>query len=256
MVTSAAKKAPKTPLLPIYSICSESYREVYAVFHSSLEAIGYPAELVITKFYDDSGFEARGFQTPSWYFAIQQKLGFIIEQVKANPGKLIISSDVDIQFFPPFMEADIGRRMEEKRLDMLFMREMSREEPPINGGFIAIRCTEAVGQLLESVLERIRKEQLPFADQTAFTEALRSREHGVQFETIPMDLVIWGTVIPPAILKAWFHHAVCCSTNAEKLAQFKAIQAARVAGSTWPRRAAHPARVLFRLLKAFLKRFF
>jgi len=248
-------KTPTTHLLPIYSICSESYREVYAVFRDSLEAIGYPSELIITQFYDDSDFDARGFQTPSWYFAIQEKLRFILDQVRANPGKLIISSDVDIQFFPPFLEADIALRMDERHLDMLFMRELTREEPPINAGFIVIRCTEVVGRLLESVLERIRKEQLPFADQTAFTEALREREHCVEFDTIPKELVIWGTATPPAIFDAWFHHAVCCSTNAEKLAQIHTIRVIRDAGSTWARKTGYRSRVLLRQLKARFRRF-
>jgi len=219
-------------LLPIYSICSESYREVYAVFRASLEAIGYPAEKVVTLFYDDSDVAARGFQTPSWYFAIQEKLRFILSQVRAHPGQFIISSDVDIQFFPPFRNCDLGCVMEKHGLDLLFMREASQEEPPINGGFIVIRCTEDVARLLEAVLARISREQLPYADQTAFIEALRSGLHPVRVDTIHKSKVIWGLAVPAVVSEIWFHHAVCCHTNLEKLAQFEAV---RVAMSACPR---------------------
>lgn len=222
-------------LLPIYSICSESYREVYDVFRTSLEAIGYPADKIITRFYDDSDFAARGFQTPSWYFAIQEKLRFVLSQVRAHPGRFIIASDVDIQFFPPFRNADLGRIMEENGLDLLFMREVAQEEPPINGGFIVIRCTDDVACLMESVLERIQREQLPYADQTAFAEALRSGLHPVRVDTIHRDKVIWGLVMPAVVSEAWFHHAVCCCTNPEKLAQFEAVRTIRAAGSARPK---------------------
>lgn len=221
---------PKS-LLPIYSICSESYREVYAVFRASLEAIGYPAEKVVTLFYDDSDVAARGFQTRSWYFAIQEKLRFILSQVRAQPGQFIISSDVDIQFFPPFRDYDLGCVMEKHGLDLLFMREVSQEEPPINGGFIVIRCTEDVARLLEAVLARISREQLPYADQTAFIEALRSGLHPVRVDTIHKSKVIWGLAAPTVVSEVWFHHAVCCHTNLEKLAQFEAVRAIRAAGS-------------------------
>ena len=213
-------------LLPIYSICSESYREVHAVFRASLEAIDYPAEKVVTLFYDDSDVVARGFQTPSWYFAIQEKLRFILSQVRAHPGQFIIASDVDIQFFPPFRDVDLGRVMEKHGLDLLFMREVAQEEPSINGGFIVIRCTADVARLMEAVLERISQEQLPYADQTAFTEALRGGCHPVRVDTIHQSKVIWGLVMPAVVSDAWFHHAVCCYTNPEKLAQFEVVRAA------------------------------
>ncbi|WP_005036244.1 putative nucleotide-diphospho-sugar transferase [Holophaga foetida] len=215
--------------LAIYSVCSEGYRDVYSVFRKSLEDIGYPAEQIITKFYDDSDFDAKGFQTPSWYFAIQEKLRFVLSQVRTHPGKFIISSDVDIQFFPPFLEADLGQLMNARNLDLLFMRELSNEVPPVNAGFIVIRCTEEVARLLESISGRIAEEQLPFADQTAFSEALRSGAHEVRFDTIDTDKVIWGLAAPPVISDAWFHHAVCCRTNAEKLNQFEAIRTIRAA---------------------------
>jgi hypothetical protein len=244
--------------LPICSVCSERYRPVHAVFRESLLGIGYPEERILTRFYDDDAFDATGFRTPSWHHALREKVRFALEQARANRGRCIIVSDVDIQFFPPFARVDFARTLRERKLDMLFMRELTEQEPPVNAGFIAVRCNDRVIGLLEAVSWRIADERLPFGDQTAFADALASGAHGVRYGTIGEDKVVWGLRCPGLVSDAWFHHAVCTATGEEKLAQFEAVRALRAAPAgpvraAW-RRIAGKRKALTRPIRSWIRR--
>lgn len=98
------------------------------------------------------GFEVRptliGIEGPGDYLSdeflrcIRAKLDLVVRSIAENPGKVIVWSDVDIQFFDA-SPSELTAELESSEYDVLFQRESPRLND-VNTGFFVCRCIPAV----------------------------------------------------------------------------------------------------------------
>lgn len=144
--------------------------------------------------------------TAGWYNILRKRIEFLISKIKENDGRIIIWSDIDIQFFGT-CGAYIIRAMQEK--DIVFQSERSEQWPEkeVNGGFAVIRCNARTLSLYESVLQ-CDLENLPMGDQSAINDLLKDHRSDLRWDVLPRQF--WapshGDHPPEDIV---LHHANC-----------------------------------------------
>ena len=201
-------------MIPTFCVYSDNYEPLFQKFHDTLP-LGF--DLKVKKIVLEEPF---GFRTDSWYNAIQQKLNFVLENISSLPlNTLFCVSDTDIYFFKKSNELykyvkDTFQK--DLRLQVLIMQEDDLNQP--NGGFIFLRNTPIVQELLKRMIQGA-VQRLPFADQSV----LQTEISRIRHRYINRNYVVWGTKIFNAKM-ALFHHAVCCGTVDEKLAQQELIK--------------------------------
>lgn len=201
-------------MIPMLCVYSENYVDLFNKFRDSVP-LGF--ELKPKKIELLPPF---GFQTDSWYSAIEQKIRYVLDSIKTVPeNALFCISDTDIYFFGKTNElyTYVQRCFQrDTKLQLLVMEEDDIQKP--NGGFMVLKNSPKIRRLIENMLEGTAK-KLPLADQSILYRDIPYVKH----QYIDRDLVAWGTKMknPQKVL---FHHAVCCRTVEEKLSQQELIK--------------------------------
>lgn len=181
------------------------------------------------------------FGSPGFERAVRDKMDFLARRVRELPGRILLWSDVDIQFFrpaaPAILESLEGR-------DALFLAEHwpARE---INTGFIVIRCNDRTLRFFEAIRDTDFS-RLPYHEQSAINDRLTANPDGLSWDVLPATF--WckssGGLPPPGII---LHHANCTRARVEggrrvsslelKLAQLDQVsrQVARYGRRPWLR---------------------
>lgn len=134
-----------------------------------------------------------------------KKLYFLLEKIKENIGRIIIYSDVDIQFFRScnniILDLIDGN-------DLLFQSENVNSNKVINSGFIVIRCNENTLKMFKECSEmRIDQNVSSFFDQTILQYYITINSY-IKWNVLPIEFYnrCFGVAIPQNIV---LHHATC-----------------------------------------------
>ena len=199
--------------IPVLTVWSNNYKVLYDRMENTLPK----SFKLLSKKIDiiDDGY---GFGKKSFYQAIEKKILYIVEYLRSEKeGKVVLASDSDIFFTRDTDELyKIGLDMC-KTCSMVFMREGRQSQ--VNGGFYFIRNSKEIQDFLkkaaDSVIGNIRHSGGD-ADQLFFNEELPRAPF--KWAYFPPSKMIWGWELVHA-QEALFHHAVCCGTVSEKIAQ-------------------------------------
>jgi len=93
------------------------------------------------------------FLSPEFLVCIRKKIDLVVRSIGENPGKLIVWSDVDIQFFK-LVPQDLEVAIEASGKDILFQRESPRMTD-VNTGFFVCRCGPTVMEFFSKVHEQL-----------------------------------------------------------------------------------------------------
>lgn len=141
--------------------------------------------------------------TLGWYNILRKRIGFLLDKIKENWGKIIIWSDIDIQFFGK-CSGLISKSIIDK--DIIFLSEHWPKKE-VNGGFYVMRCNSKTLLFLESVLQT-KIEELPRGDQTAMNDILKANIIGIKWDILPRQFWAMSHGWPPPISLV-LHHANC-----------------------------------------------
>jgi hypothetical protein len=165
---------------------------------------------------------AGDFASAEFLAAIAEKVRMISESITDNPGDWIVWSDVDIVFFrraaARLAEAISGAGMHQ----LLFQREF-RGDGDVNGGFIAIRCTDAVRAFFDEVGERLIVN--PGKNEQDIYNVLLREPGVVEWGWLPKDFVARSHGWPPRRVMS-IYHANCTAGPGgieQKLRQFRLL---------------------------------
>ena len=119
-------------------------------------------------------------KAPDGIISLEKRNEFQIRTIKENWGRVIIWSDIDIQFHAKCSDL-INIALSGK--DVVYQAEhWSKKEA--NVGFAAIRCNEKTLELYTSVLQYDLK-SLPFSDQSAINDILSKNRIGIEWDVLP-----------------------------------------------------------------------
>jgi len=184
------------------------------------------------------------------YEGVLFKTTFIYNAIKENLGKIILVSDIDIQFFSKTRKFVLETIQNN---DVVFQSHWFPNRKTINIGFMAIRCNERTLDLWEKVLSMVRMQH--GGDQRAimnllgvwpknglgiFPEVKLKPQVTVKWALFPRKVWCFNNTkeldkIAP--LDMILHHATFARTQAEKLAQMEqvALAAKQVKKMSWQR---------------------
>lgn len=192
--------------MKLYSIYTDEMEEIRQIFLNSMKDDWE----VHIEYFGKAGKGNGDFHTQGWIDIQKRKLDFIISKIEANPGDVIIWSDIDIQFFAkctPLIEQAIEGK------DIVFQAEYWPKKDEINSGFSVIRCNERSLALYRTVAQ-YDLDKLQVADQTAINNILKKNEIGIKWDVLPsqfwaMSHYMYNSADPP--LDVVLHHANCTS---------------------------------------------
>ncbi len=162
---------------------------------------------------------------PSWYIALREKIRFIYQAVQDNIGDVIVTSDVDIQFFRksfPMIKKFIRNN------DIIFQSEYWPSDGHVNTGFMAIKCNEKTLQLWKYISE-MKIEELELGDQSAVNHVLQNKLVNLKWDVFPRSVWAYSQGDAPPI-DIILHHANdvepkdCQSTLEAKIEQLKNLK--------------------------------
>lgn len=130
--------------MKIYTLLSDSHKIFYdKYFYKSLKKYEPNAEVDVST--TEQICKSGSFYDNGWKDAMKQKVVCYIKACKENMNNFFIWSDVDIEFYAPFIE-DCLKEIEDK--DIAF--QYAKRE--YNAGFFICRCTEKTLKFFEHVL--------------------------------------------------------------------------------------------------------
>lgn len=153
---------------------------------------------------------------------------YLIDVIRANWGKVIVASDIDIQFFGP-TEKIVEDAIKEN--DIVFQRcYYGQDIRPldINIGFMAIRCNESSLRLFSKCLEKIKMTGEP--EEMIINKILEKNKLNLKFGYFPMSIwaypgmgkrLLWILKTPPMIT---LHHAIYATVEDQKIKQMNLIR--------------------------------
>lgn len=143
------------------------------------------------------------FATRGYVELLRRRTNFLIDLIKERSGQILVWSDVDIQFFgrcEPFIRSAL------RSADLAFLAEdPARSE--VSGGFVAIRCNAST-QSFYAAVAATPFENLPFYDQSAVSQLLRSGQPAVSWTMLPGQFWAMSHLGPPPA-DIVLHHANC-----------------------------------------------
>ncbi len=142
------------------------------------------------------------------------KLRLLIDAIKENWSKIIIFSDIDIQFFG-ITETVILESMQNN--DIAFQEQSGGIK---NIGFMAIQCNEKTLSLWEQTCKEFERNK--GWDQEIVNEILRDNANNIRWVYFPPQ--IWHTGSHNLPSKILLHHATFCSGEKEKLNQMNVVR--------------------------------
>ena len=223
---------PNVQVPKVFTVTSKNYKELTDVYLETLAPERNGFNLVLLEM-EMSHFKKFGFRTDSWYFAMEKKIEFLVEELdKCQQGERIVVSDADIQYFHPARIHDLIRQAQEKDLDWYGMAEgkPNARQPrrPLknvmkyNGGFYILRVSPNMSRFFKDIADKMKAERQPYGDQSLINKMIDDSSYGLRHETIPQNMYVWGDSLPSK--DSIFHHAVCTNTNADKLNQMKKVK--------------------------------
>jgi hypothetical protein len=134
----------------IYTHYSDSHRILYEeYFKPSLRSLYTKDELLIKYHYHDQFTKSGLFMENGWSDTMQHKLDVILNGIEECWGKQMIFSDVDIQFFRPFL-SDLNEKLQD--CDMVTQEDCGT----MCAGFIACNCNDNTRNLITTVKKNYR----------------------------------------------------------------------------------------------------
>ena len=207
--------------MKIYSCYTPSHEPLYRDYFApslpaSLESVVYPMDI------EGSG----DFLTQRYLQCLRAKAEEIEASIRENDGQIIIWSDVDILFIrdpAPVIESLFH---EDPRLDLAFQAEHRRGRF-INGGFVAMRCSDRLAAFYRQVPPTM--DQIPnWHDQDAIFYLL-PRQSAIRWKTLPRTFAARSHGWPPPRNMILYH--ANCSPGSEgveqKRRQFADLHAVR-----------------------------
>jgi hypothetical protein len=96
--------------------------------------------------------------TDGYYAGLRKKLDLLLECLRAHPGEIIVSTDVDIVYVRPAAD-DLEKWLTESDKDILFQREGKRLHY-FNGGLYVCHSCEGVIRFIQAVRDRMETEPM------------------------------------------------------------------------------------------------
>ena len=186
--------------IKLYSIYTDDNLALKERFVSSLKD-DWEIEL---KHWDALGQDQCCFGRLGFISLMRKRTEYYLDVIKGNQGRIVIFSDIDIQFFGKCNDV-ILETIKDK--DLLFQSE-HWPDLSINGGFIVVRCNQKSIALYQALLDR-KFEKLPFYEQTAMNDILKENTIGLFWGILPKQF--WAKShggVPP--LDILLHHANAC----------------------------------------------
>lgn len=187
----------------LYAVYTDEVKGLKDIFQASIKD-DWDVELI---YFGKAGEGDGDFKSPGWDYIVRKKNEFQIRTIKENWGRVIIWSDIDIQFHAKCSDL-INIALSGK--DVVYQAEhWSKKEA--NVGFAAIRCNEKTLELYTSVLQYDLK-SLPFSDQSAINDILSKNRIGIEWDVLPnqfyaMSHYMFNKATPPPDVV--LHHANC-----------------------------------------------
>ena len=159
------------------------------------------------------------FSSEFWFGALRKRLDYFCQAIKDNQGEVILSLDVDIQFFGRCLPI-INQSMKEK--DVVFQSEGWPPSGVVNCGFMAVRCNEKTLDFYTRVA-RMEFEKMSHGDQSAVNNLLREESDHLKWGVFPEQIWARSHGCPPPV-DIVAHHANCTFDTADKIKQLKLIR--------------------------------
>lgn len=218
------------PTLDIATVTSENFAPLFEIFTRSLQAdeLGYRLHVQTP---DLSAWSDHRFGSDSWHHAVRVKMRHLLASFDHVADQdYLIFSDADVQFFRPERLPDLVAEAAAHGLDFYGMREGNSRG--YNTGFMVLRNTPPVRRMVAMVAEALLRDRPHLGDQKLINDLLRRPDSGIRHAAIAPHRYVWGP--GPIHAGVLFHHAVCCETMAEKLAQMRHVAACVHRDATLP----------------------
>jgi hypothetical protein len=171
------------------------------------------------KYLGSNGGKDVHFSSEYWFSALRQRHEYLCQVIQDNLGEIIISMDLDIQFFGPCLPI-INETIAGK--DIVFQSERWPPTGEVNAGFVAIRCNDKTLDFYNRIA-RMEFEKMPLGDQSAINQLLREKSNNLKWGVFPAQ--IWARshgCAPPYDIVV--HHANCTANTPAKVNQLKLIR--------------------------------
>ncbi len=229
--------------IPIYAVITPSHRVLYEQFFlPSLDQNAFELNAL------DLEQEGKGeFLADDFKRCILYKVDQIITSIKKHDGKIIVWSDVDIQFFGLTAAKMLDPFKNEKLL--FAIQRLARGRNDACGGFYALRCNQQTLMFFEQVL------------QTTIHETNGNEQDAINLLLQRQDAPAWEFLGPEFYARThgvWLprnsviHHATCIVQGDAVLQKVKLLQ-----GLTQFHQWSYSRLLIFRLLslaKALLRK--
>lgn len=170
------------------------------------------------KYLGSNSGENVSFSSDYWFKALRKRHEYLCQAIRDNQGDVILSTDVDIQFFGPCLPL-INKFIKGK--DIVFQSEWWPPTGEVNCGFVAIKCNEKTLEFYKKVAE-MEFEKMPLGDQSAINMLLRDQSNNLEWGVFPPQ--IWakshGCAPPDDVV---VHHANCTFNTTQKVKQLKLV---------------------------------
>lgn len=211
--------------IKVVAATSDNYAPVFDRFRASLRPFDDGIELLVHSIDMSPYGSHHAFRTDSWYAAVREKMAHLLRVLTSSStaeGEYVVFTDADIIFYAPHKLPDLVREASERGLEYFGMREGVTRE--YNTGFMVLRNTERVRELVQEVVARLTGGERPsLGDQSIINERIGAS--GVAHAHIDTKHTLWGDGTPTA--DTVLHHAVCCMNVSEKLAQMDRVRSRR-----------------------------
>jgi len=201
--------------MKLFAISTDQMSPVESIFLQTC-----PSELEVTiKRYQHSGPYKWGSQL--FISSIKEKLNMIIEAISHNLGKIILVTDIDLQFFNNCQKHVLSAIAEK---DIIFQSERYPFSRIVNPGFMAIRCNER-SLLFWNRINSIDIKKYPRFEMSVINNVLQEKTVNIRWGVF--DNRIWAyshgieSLNPFRVI---VHHANCAGTLELKIKQFEFIK--------------------------------
>lgn len=151
---------------------------------------------------------------------IREKIALIRQSIAADPGALIVWSDVDIVFRGDAVEAVERAFAADPGLKLLFQRE-AKHLPDVNTGFVALRCGPETAAFFEEIARRLEAE--PEKNEQAVANDLLIRDRDpIRWDYLPWSFYARTHGWPPPRRAVLYHANYTKGADGvgQKIAQF------------------------------------
>ena len=199
---------------------TESHRGLAERFKDSFLDQDVPLELIP---FPTIGGGNGNFQSESWRNTVIGKQRIVAEWIREHPGSILVSADVDIQFFRPIRPV-IESVMGSGKVDIAFQAEHAGPNSSYNAGFIAMRCNPQVLAVFEALCAfDLHSYVLP--EQDWFNRHLK--EFNVVTALLPQTIWAWSQGLDHLSGDVVLHHANCTFGNSTVKTKFEQLDFVR-----------------------------